>query len=153
RPGTPRPDLSLTDRANLALERAGRLSLRERCDHVEVRHVLLSVLNVEGTAGQVLRGLAVDPDCVRRRLDLAPPERPEAGHPGPEADQPHPVAPPAHPAAPPAHLVAPRCPRCASSLDSSLAHRRLTSRAADGAVAQFVIAYCSMCGTAIAGAP
>jgi ATP-dependent Clp protease ATP-binding subunit ClpC len=139
RPGTPSPDLSLTDRANLALERAGRLSLRERCDRVEVRHILLSVLNVEGTAGQVLRGLAVDPDCVRRRLNSAPMESTESAHPGPELNQPH--------------LVAPRCPRCASTLDATLAHRLLRSRDADGTVADFVVAYCSICGTAIAGAP
>jgi ATP-dependent Clp protease ATP-binding subunit ClpA len=139
RPGTPLPDLALTDRANLALERAGRLSLRERCDHVDVRHILLSVLNVEGTAGQVLRGLAVDLDCVRRRLNSPSTESLEPEHPAPAADQPEPGA--------------PRCPRCASSLETTLAHRLLGSRDPAGAVVQFVVAYCSVCGTAVAGAP
>jgi ATP-dependent Clp protease ATP-binding subunit ClpA len=139
RPGPRSPELVLTDRANLALERAGRLSLRERCDQVEVRHVLLSVLNVEGTAGQVLRGLAVDPDCVRRRLKSAPAEDEEYEHPGP-------VAAPAEP-------VAPNCPQCGSELDSTLAHRVLRSRDADGAVARFMVAYCAKCGRAIAAAP
>jgi ATP-dependent Clp protease ATP-binding subunit ClpA len=149
RPGTAAPDLTFTDRAHLALERAGRLSLRQRCEHVEVRHILLSVLDVEGTAGQVLRGLSVDPDCVRQRLG-PPSSRPVT------RDAPEPDARPAGPSAD----VRPCCPRCGSQLDSTLAHRVVTSRDADadaeadadaGAVpARFVIVYCSECGCAIA---
>jgi ATP-dependent Clp protease ATP-binding subunit ClpA len=58
-------DLPFTDRASRALDRAGRLSLRLGADQVECEHILLSVLDVEGTAGQVLRGLGVDPEAVR----------------------------------------------------------------------------------------
>jgi ATP-dependent Clp protease ATP-binding subunit ClpC len=139
RSGTWVPELTLTDRANLALERAGRLSLRQRCNHVEVRHILLSVLNVEGTAGQVLRGLAVDPDCVRQRLMSASDESPGHANSEPRADQ--------------SDSVLPHCPRCGSNLDSTLAHRLLSSRDDDGAVVDFVVAYCSMCGTAIGAVP
>jgi len=135
RPGSPAAELTLTDRANLALERAGRLSLRQRCDHVEARHILLSVLDVEGTAGQVLRGLTVDPDCVRQRL-----QSPSAENPGREP----PPAPDGQP-----DDVAPCCSRCGSNLDASLAHRVLASRGDDGLVARFVVAYCSRCGHAI----
>jgi ATP-dependent Clp protease ATP-binding subunit ClpC len=139
RPGTPVPELTLTDRANLALERAGRLSLRQRCEHIEAQHILLSVLDVEGTAGQVLRGLTVDPDCVRQRLKSSSDrnrEREPSPSPGYQPDG-----------------VPPRCPRCGSNLDSTLAHRRLGSRGDDGTLAQFVVAYCSSCGHAISGIP
>jgi ATP-dependent Clp protease ATP-binding subunit ClpC len=139
RQGTAAPDLTLTARANLALERAGRLSLRQRRDHVEVGHILLSVLDVEGTAGQVLRGLAVDPDCVRQRLSLPSDETI-----GREFSQ--------STAARPAD-VRPRCPQCRSHLDSTLAHRVLESREDGGATARFVVVYCSRCGCAIAGTP
>jgi ATP-dependent Clp protease ATP-binding subunit ClpA len=139
RPGPPTPELTLTDRAKLALERAGRLALRQRCDHVEADHILLSVLNVEGTAGQVLRGLAADPDCVRRRLDSGPGDRvaPEPSPTGADDFEP----------------VAPRCSHCGSQLDATLAHRVLTSRDLDGGVARFLVTYCSVCGHAVAAAP
>src|SRR5262249_47365709 len=116
----------------------GRLSLRQRCDQVEAHHILLSVLNVEGTAGQVLRGLAVDPDCVRRRLESAP------------DDGPAPDPSPTRTAG--SEPVAPRCLHCRSQLHATLAHRILTSRDPDGGVARFLVAYCSACGCAIAAA-
>jgi ATP-dependent Clp protease ATP-binding subunit ClpC len=139
RPGTAGPDLTFTDRANLALERAGRLSLRQRCDHIDVRHILLSVLDVEGTAGQVLRGLTVDPDCVRRRLSSSSNrtiarESPEtAAGPGARSGE-----------------VRPRCPQCGSPFETTLAHRVVTSRDGEGATLDFVVVYCSGCGCAIA---
>jgi ATP-dependent Clp protease ATP-binding subunit ClpC len=139
RSGTRVTELTLTDRANLALERAGRLSLRQRCNHVEVRHILLSVLNVEGTAGQVLRGLAVDPDCVRQRLMTTFDEIRENANSQPPADQ--------------ADAVQPRCSRCGSNLDSTLTHRRVRSQGDDGTIVLFVVAYCSMCGSAIMAVP
>jgi ATP-dependent Clp protease ATP-binding subunit ClpC len=147
RPGPPTPELTLTDRANLALERAGRLSLRQRCVRVEANHILLSVLNVEGTAGQVLRGLGVDPDCVRRRLASPTDDRRAS----PADDRPAPDTPPTGADDP--EPIAPRCPHCGSRLDATLAHRALTSRDLDGGLARFLVAYCSVCGCAIAGAP
>jgi ATP-dependent Clp protease ATP-binding subunit ClpA len=139
RPGSTAPDLTLTDRASLALERAGRLSLRQRCDHVEARHILLSVLDVEGTAGQVLRGLAVDPDRVRQRLKSSTDQMP------PPAPAPSPVVEPAG--------TMPQCPQCGSSLDSTLAHRMLDSRDERGRPAAFVVVYCSSCGRTISALP
>jgi hypothetical protein len=58
-------DLDLTDRARRSLQRAVRLANRQRQDHVEPEHILLSLIQVEGRAGQVLRGLGVDPARVR----------------------------------------------------------------------------------------
>lgn len=163
RPGTVGPDLTFTDRANLALERAGRLSLRQRCEHVEVRHILLSVLDVEGTAGQVLRGLTVDPDCVRQRLSPPPVQHSRGDVPQSPAERPaeraaEPPAeglapPPAPRLAEPGAPVKPRCPQCGSHLESTLAHRVLDSQDDEGATALFLVAYCSRCGCAIAGGP
>jgi hypothetical protein len=60
--------LELTERARRSLERAVRLANRQRQDHVEPEHILLSLIQVEGRAGQVLRGLGVDPARVRSVL-------------------------------------------------------------------------------------
>jgi ATP-dependent Clp protease ATP-binding subunit ClpC len=75
-PGPPSKDgdLDLTERARRSLQRAVRLANRQRQDHVEPEHILLSLIQVEGRAGQVLRGLGVDPARVRTVLaetDLA----------------------------------------------------------------------------------
>ena len=52
--------LPFTPRAQRALERAGRFSRKEQESEVTAGHVLLGVLDVEGLACQVLRGLGVD---------------------------------------------------------------------------------------------
>jgi ATP-dependent Clp protease ATP-binding subunit ClpC len=130
-------ELKLTDRAARALERASRLSLRRQCEYVDADHVLISVLDVEGTAGQVLRGLSVDLDCVRKTLNLGP-EQTSRADPSPSGGR------------VPADSRGPRCPRCELSLDSTLAHQVVASRR-DGESVQWLLAYCSSCGTALAG--
>jgi ATP-dependent Clp protease ATP-binding subunit ClpC len=137
RRGTPSQELMLTDRAARSLERAGRLSLRQRRDHVDPTHVLLSVLDVEGTAGQVLRGLGVDLACIREALNSVGEAAVMPGPPDP-SDAPPPTS-------------IPVCPKCESSLDDVLAHRVVTSRGDDGKTAQWTVAYCSSCGTTMAG--
>ena len=57
--------LPFTPRAQRALERAGRFSRKQQEPEVTAGHVLLGVLDVEGLACQVLRGLGVDIDHVR----------------------------------------------------------------------------------------
>ncbi len=52
--------LPFTPRAQRALERAGRFSRKEQEPEVTAGHVLRGVLDVEGLACQVLRGLGVD---------------------------------------------------------------------------------------------
>lgn len=61
-------DLELTDRAARAMDRAGKLSLRMKSEEVRTAHLMVSVLDVEGTAGQVLRGLNVDLGALREDL-------------------------------------------------------------------------------------
>ena len=66
---SPRPPLPTTPRADLALGRALRLSNQQRANAVTSEHLLWGVVDVEGTAGQVLRGLGVDVDQLRTALE------------------------------------------------------------------------------------
>jgi len=126
-------ELPLTDRAQRSLERADRLSIRRRDGQVEPSHILLSVLDVEGRAGQVLRGLSVDVvglrDAVLTAMDT-------------KADR---------PASTPAESgqTMPRCASCGAALEGALSHRLVTSLDAEGNGRELVIAYCSGCGTAV----
>lgn len=123
------PELSFTDRAKRALQRADRLSLRRHDEHVEPDHILLSLLDVEGTAGQVLRGVSVDVVDLRlaasKVLDGA--RRPGAGpHDGKEAE--------------------PRCTMCGSPLGDRPSYRILTSEDEDGQALRMIVTYCGSCG-------
>ncbi|HEX4865958.1 MAG TPA: Clp protease N-terminal domain-containing protein [Acidimicrobiales bacterium] len=133
------PTLELTDRASRALERAGRLSARLKSDEVETSHVLVSVLDVEGTAGQVLRGLSVDLGAVRDGL-VQPGERssvPDAAASTEAPDESIPLAEASGPE--------PLCPTCGAPLKASLGRSVITS--ADGA--DFDVAYCTTCGATL----
>lgn len=135
--GQPGP-LQLTDRARRALERASRLSLRHHAEHVETEHVLLSLLDVEGTAGQVLRGLGVDLARVRAAL-------------GPMADDDRTTPGPAEGG--PTVRASPRCGACGSALAAALGHRVLASPGEGRDPREFLVAYCSACGSAIGATP
>ena len=82
-PPPPRSDspFDLTDRAARALDRASKLSLRMKSEEVDAVHVLVSVLDVEGTAGQVLRGLNVDIGALRDDLLLSAANSQDASRP------------------------------------------------------------------------
>lgn len=132
-------DLTLTDRAARAIDRAGKLSLRLKSEYVGAAHLLTSVLDVEGTAGQVLRGLNVDLTVLRDELsgvDRAP--TPDAT---PDATD---VS-----AGEAAGSVEPVCSACGTPLASAIAHA--TVAAADGV--RFDVVYCSSCGTALGASP
>ena len=132
-------ELPLTERANRSLERAARLALRRRDPEVEPTHILLSVLDVEGRAGQVLRGLGVDMGALRRSLE-SPAEAAGANVEAPAAE----TAPARRPAS-----VKPACPECGCALDEHLAHEVLESKDS----VSFVVAYCGACGAAISATP
>ena len=139
-PPPPKPatgKLDLTDRARRALERADRFSLRLRAAHVEPEHLLVPLLDVEGRAGQVLRGVGVDVSSLR---DAAANDTAVTPTPAPAV--------PAEKAAP-AGPVPPRCPSCGVDISTGLAHRVVRSRGADGGSLDVVVAYCSGCGTAV----
>jgi ATP-dependent Clp protease ATP-binding subunit ClpC len=140
-------DLAFTNRASRALDRAAKLSARMGSDDVQCEHLLLSVLDVEGTAGQVLRGLWIDPDAVRDALASLTSDVP--GSDGRSAQ------PPASPRStrepvPEARASEPLCGTCRSPLATSL--DRLTLPVGSGKAKSSVHAevfYCTVCGTAL----
>ena len=105
-------ELTLTPRAQRALERASRFSLQARLSHVEPEQVLLGVLDVEGTAAQVLRGLGIDVSALAEAV--APPGQPQA------TAAVVPVAPAAAPPEPETDAVPPRCASCGAGLEATL---------------------------------
>ena len=120
-------ELQMTDRARRVLERASRLSLRQHADEVDSEHLLLSLLDVEGTAGQVLRGLGIEPARLRATVEAGPGEA--------------------------AERAAPRCAACGAALERALAHRILTSRDGSGEPRELLVAYCSTCGSGLGITP
>ncbi|HZU74459.1 MAG TPA: Clp protease N-terminal domain-containing protein [Acidimicrobiales bacterium] len=124
--------LDMTDRARRTLERADRLSLRRRAGHLEPEHILASLLDVEGRAGQVLRGMGVDLGVLRQASAAAIAGEPEPG--------PTEAAPP-----PP-----PSCTGCGADLAGGvLAYRVIPVRGEDLPERNFALAYCSACGTPV----
>jgi ATP-dependent Clp protease ATP-binding subunit ClpC len=127
-------ELAFTARANRALERASRFSFQRHATHVDTEHVLLGVLDVEGTACQVLRGLGVDVATLRTNVG------------------PSPVA-----AAPPVDMApdaaTPQCPTCGKGIADVLAHRVMTALDDAGAPRDFVVVFCSSCGSTLGVAP
>jgi ATP-dependent Clp protease ATP-binding subunit ClpA len=122
--------LGFTDRATRALERASRLSLRRLDPCVDTEHILLSVLDVEGRAGQVLRGLNVDLAGLREAVDAT------ADEPETPVDLTEPL-----------ERVEPQCSVCGSALSAALSHRIMTSHPVGREPRDFVVAYCSACGS------
>lgn len=129
RPPSSSDQLPFTDRATRTLERASRLSARLGREDVRTEDVLLSLLDVEGTAGQVLRGMSVDIATVRRALELSDPI--PAVEPEPEPQEPPPVS-----------ENGPICGICGAGLETSLARREMRNAAV-------TVVYCRVCGTAI----
>jgi ATP-dependent Clp protease ATP-binding subunit ClpA len=145
RPASPQAagkDLPFSDRASRALERASKLSVRMDSESVGSQHVLLSVLDVEGTAGQVLRGLGVDPSTVKRVLAASAVAAPPASPPDMPETEPTTREPRAIPC----------CGMCGSSLDTSLQHTVLTIGSGDSPTTVDVL-YCAACGTALGASP
>ncbi len=132
--------LPYTARAQRALERAGRFARRAREPEVTPDHVLLGVLDVEGLACQVMRGLGVD--LGRLRESIVPPDveaETTAVDPQPQ-DQFIP-------------FVRPRCPHCAAELDGNLAVTFVAARRDDESTSNVSVVYCGACGSALGARP
>jgi ATP-dependent Clp protease ATP-binding subunit ClpA len=136
----PAPEvLPRSERAARALGRSVRFSHAGRSSTVAPEHVLLGVLDVEGTAGQVLRGLGVD--IERLRSALRSPEPSEALEDRGEAEEVTPAAP-----------MALTCPVCASTLDDAVDYRVLIAAGPRGP--REALAYsCRVCGRVLGVAP
>jgi ATP-dependent Clp protease ATP-binding subunit ClpA len=128
----PRP---LSARAQRALDRAGRFSRQRGAQWVEPEDILAGVLDVEGRAGQVLRGLGVDVAALGETVRRSRGPSPRTG------------------ASAPPGQAAPHCPRCHADLTSALAHRTVTSRGEPGQQRPFVVTFCSVCGSALTATP
>jgi ATP-dependent Clp protease ATP-binding subunit ClpA len=160
-------DPQLTPRANRALERAQRLSLRRHDAQVDTDHIMLSVLDIEGRAGQVLRGLGVDLVSLHGAL-AALREEPGAS-PSTELPTAHAMPGQARPSEPAPDDAAlndaalneatlngaspPRCARCDSPLEKSLTYQVLTVSGSVPNPRDFVVVYCSICGTSLSATP
>jgi ATP-dependent Clp protease ATP-binding subunit ClpA len=150
-PTTPGEDLALTARAKRAIGRASRFSLQNREPYVEPEHVLLGVLDVEGTAGQVLRGLGVDVGRLRDGLARRSPPLGSAPEPSETSGE---VAADLRESVEPEADAAPaRCPACGAPLAGALACRVMTARQEGGGTRELLVTFCTRCGSAFGAAP
>jgi ATP-dependent Clp protease ATP-binding subunit ClpA len=129
-----------TKRAARAVEGAIRISDRRRSDAVGRGDLLLAVLNVEGTAGQVLRGLGIDMDRLRDVVE-------HIEH--IEHIEPDPVAPEA--SGPDEPIL--RCPSCGEEIGSRLRHRLVAAQAQAGGARQAMVFSCGSCGVVLGVGP
>jgi len=137
--------LSFTDRAQRALERAGRFSRKDRESEVTAGHVLLGVLDVEGLACQVLRGLGVDLVHLRQAVVGGSSDDPASFEPAQRSldlvdlvDLGDVV-----------HVMRPHCPHCRAALDDSLAETVIPARHAGAPSRNVSVVYCAACGATI----
>lgn len=135
----PPPDraLELTGRASRALGRSVRFS-HGSPEGVTVEHLLTGILDVEGTAGQVLRSLGIDVEQVRAALDAG-------------ARSARPSAPPAEEHARPAAKPL-RCPTCGIAIGDDLTWHAVRARG-DHGPRDVVVVACGACGTALGTVP
>jgi hypothetical protein len=166
----PRGPLPRTPRVERALGRSVRFAHARGSDLVGSQHVLLGVLDVEGTAGQVLRGLGLDVDRLRMTLDrlpVSPAEAPEEATPpaveapeprepiGEPEPEPAPAAaaptttPPDEPPAPPADPDTFTCPACGADLVDGLGFRVTKARNDQGRTRDALLFGCRACGRAL----
>ena len=129
--------LPRTARAGRALGRAARFAHAEGSDTVDSDHLLWGVLDVEGTAGQVLRGLGVDVDSLRDEL-----ETPQADR-GARATRAHAVA----------GFRPAECPSCGVPLEETLSARIVAATAESGPERDAVVFSCRNCGQVLGVAP
>jgi hypothetical protein len=137
-------------RAERAIGRAFRFAHEHRSQEVRTEHLLLGVLDVEGTAGQVLRGLGVDLDALRSSI-----ERPAGGG-GAAAPEPETVADDddvavgAVPSSRKGPYVPPAsCASCSNPLDGSLHFSVLTALDAEQRKRDVIVVSCKACGAAV----
>jgi ATP-dependent Clp protease ATP-binding subunit ClpA len=118
-------------RAARAIGRAPRLARDQGADIVGEQHLLLAVLDVEGTAGQVLRGLGVDIEQLRGALGG------RASEPAAEHEPPAMVA-----------ALPPACPSCHASLAAGVVGTVVPVLGL-AAAAEAVLLSCPACGTVV----
>src|SRR5690606_8882692 len=128
--------LPRSERAVRAIGRAARFSQAAGATTIGSEHLLLGVLDVEGLAGQILRGLGIDVGRLRASLldpSVPPPEPPadpagaaeaSAGRTGPAGAR----VTPSGPFSP----LAVTCPGCAVELDDTVTYKVLIAHGSRG---------------------
>ena len=139
RPGQRSGPLPKTARAARALARSKRFAHARGSEVVTSHHVLTGVLDVEGIAGQVLRGLGVDVEALRASLDAAV-EVPSSDNDAAPRLR-HRVFRPA------------TCPSCDASLDDDLVYRVVTAGDEDGHTRNALVFACGSCGRVLGVGP
>jgi ATP-dependent Clp protease ATP-binding subunit ClpC len=130
--------LPRTARAVRALARSVRFAHARGSELATSHHLLLGVLDVEGIAGQVLRGLGLDVESLRVALDA----QAEASDGGPMERPPD----------APVSAVA-TCPECHAPLDHDLEYRVVVARGDDGRTRDAVVFVCGVCGQLLGVGP
>jgi ATP-dependent Clp protease ATP-binding subunit ClpC len=126
--------LPMTSRATRAIGRAVRFSHHDRSEVVGTRHLLMGVLDVEGTAGQVLRGSGVDVAALVAGLEVAA----------------TPITAPRSPASvTTSAATSALCPSCAAPVDDALGFRVISARGAGGELLDAVVFTCGACGAVV----
>lgn len=131
-PGQTEPTRSA--RAQRAITRAPRFARDARSALVGSDHLLLAVLDVEGTAGQVLRGLGADVEQLRAALG----PRPVVTTSGADTA----------PARTDAAVEHPRCPSCGAPLDGGVRASVVTA-IGPGEATDVELLSCPACGTVL----
>jgi ATP-dependent Clp protease ATP-binding subunit ClpA len=139
-----REPLPRTSRVNTAISRAARFAHARNASRVGAKHVLLGVLDVEGRGGQVLRGLGVDVERLRKVIDN-PRLRAKDPAATKEAATPKQSAAPRKAAA---SGRAPVCPSCSVSLENVLVYRKMPATGPQGE-RDVVVVSCGNCRVAL----
>jgi ATP-dependent Clp protease ATP-binding subunit ClpA len=129
--------LRRTPRADRALGRAARFAHVDGSALITSAHVLRGVLDVEGTAGQVLRSLRVDVDSLRGSLE-SPETKRVTGRPRQRAAR---------------TTNSPRCPSCNEALDEHLLFRVIAANAESGPPRHAILFSCGVCGWVVGAGP
>jgi ATP-dependent Clp protease ATP-binding subunit ClpA len=141
-------ELPLTSRAQRALGRAGRFSREQRAPEVTAGHVLLGVLDVEGLACQVLRGLNVD--IAQLRSVIATSRTPVAGVGAGVVDTSDDAGPARHRIVAGEHSsVSPHCPACRAMLEDNVTEMVITARREGSTPTRVSVVFCAACGVTL----
>lgn len=142
--GTPAAEVPETasERAVRAIGRSVRFSHRRQTTEVTPEDLLIGVLDVEGTAGQVLRSLGIDVDDVRAALD---------GHERRTGDEKRPAG-QAATRTPTAIGAGATCPTCGAEVLGDVRYHAVAAHGPRGD-RQVLVFCCGACATVLGVAP
>jgi hypothetical protein len=145
--------LPRSERAVRAIGRAARFSHADGATTIASEHLLVGVLDVEGLAGQILRGLGIDVGRLRTSLldPQAPPPVAAPAAPGADAGE---VSEPATRVTPsgPFSPLAVTCPGCAVELDDTVTYKVLIAHGSRGP-REVIALSCANCSRLLGTAP